>query len=143
MSESGQLSREEQEARALPQLMERWIQVNDRLESDLAPLLSQVKAIQDKAASIGGPARDELAELEALIAKEVAKLGFTYKVSGAEARYRSGTRRITYDWRQVDAVAEVLEDVMPKAAARLGRARRESVGSPSVKVVRIREVKSG
>ena len=61
----------------------------------------------------------------------------TWKHDGVEARYRKGARRVTYKWQTVDSVLGVLRDVLPETAITLEGARSESIGKPSVNVVRV------
>lgn len=121
----------------LDELLENWRITHDDMHIVLQPYQSRLDLLNSTIARIAEPYRDALRELEAEIRPLITANAKTYKGDGAEARYRKGARRVTYDWRYVDTVRDVLHDILPETALCLDSARKETTGEPSVSIVRV------
>ena len=116
----------------------RWRDVHDEMQDETALLRQEVAEAQARLTEAEKPYRDELAIIGDGIKDVVAThIKGTWKGDGAEARYRKGARRVTYRWQTVDSVLGVLRDVLPETAVTLEGARKESLGKPSVSIVRV------
>ncbi len=123
----------------LDELLKCWRTTRDEMIAESLVLQERIDQLQMQLAELQAPYRGALSALEAEIRAGVIALGSTYKSNSAEARFRKGSRRISYNWRQVDAVASMLRDVLPETADTLTAARKESVGKPSVTIVKVQE----
>jgi hypothetical protein len=121
----------------LVDLLAKWRETHDERAKAGALVRAKLELLQAELAEIEIPYDETLAELEQQIRPLAEELGRTYQGDGVEVRYRVGARRVTYDWRRVDSLLGVLRDVLPETAVTLEGARKETVGKPSVRVVRV------
>ena len=118
--------------------MNHWAMVYDEMQGETALLRDELAEAQARLTEAEKPYREALAAIEGEIIPAVSDhLQETWKHDGVEARYRKGARRVTYKWQTVDSVLGVLRDVLPETAITLEGARSESIGKPSVNVVRV------
>ena len=125
------------EPMTLDELAIAWRQTHDDMADQSVDLQKQIEELNAQLAEIQEPYRQMLRELELQIRLLSIARGSTYKRDGVEVRFRKAAHRVTYDWRQVDAVGSVLRDIMPETADALAAARKESIGTAGVSVVRV------
>ena len=119
----------------MDRLLSQWRAIYDQKQTATAPIRAELETLNAGLAEVSAPFDAQLAELEADIRAAALELGKTYKLPGCvEVAYRKGATRVTYEWKQVDAVRNVLRDILPESAATLDAARKETTGEPSVSV---------
>ena len=127
----------EDRAATVEEMMTTWRQVYDDMVDHCLPVKAQIQALQEELHDRESKFSGRLARMEHQIRQHVTAEGHTVKSDGVEARYRKGARRVTYKWQTVDTVLGVLRDVLPDTAKTLEGARKESIGNPSVNIVRV------
>jgi len=115
-------------------ILSQWRAVYDQKQEATAPIRAELETLNAGLAEVSAPFDAQLAELEAGIRIYALSAGCGQKADGVEVAYRKGSTRVTYEWRQVDAVRNVLRDILPESAATLDAARKETTGEPSVSV---------
>lgn len=128
----------------ISELLDLWRETHDEmlLASDetrnvIADLQYRIDVQGDIVQREEQPLRDKLTEIEAELKPMIIAHAATFKGNGVTAAFRKGAKRVTYKWQTVDAVRDVLRDVLPETATSLDGARKESIGKPSVTVKRV------
>ena len=120
-------------------LMANWKTAHDEMVIAAAPARENIQAAMAKLDAAQEPYIERISSLEAKIRPLALAHAATFKGDGVESRYRKGAYRVNYDWRAVDTVLGVLQDILPKTAETLEKARSSSTGKPSVKIVRVED----
>ena len=116
-----------------------WQVAYDDLEKVGAPIKAKINDLLSDLSALQRPLEERLAIIEAEICPLAIARAGTIKTPGVNVSYRKGATRVTYDWRTVDSVKSILQDVLPKTALTLEGARSQSTGKPSVSIVRVEE----
>ena len=118
-------------------LMANWKTAHDEMVIAAAPARENIQAAMAKLDAAQEPYIERISSLEAKIRPLALAHAATFKGDGVDVRYRKGAHRVSYKWQTVDSVLGVPRDVLPETALTLEGARKESTGSPSVKIVRV------